>query len=1196
MKKLLIFICILSIGLFISGCGIFEKDITVTSIQVNGDKTEFDENFKLSDISVKVINSDGSSKVVPLTSGMISSEDLAKFQTEGQHSIKVKYLGAETSFEIKIVGEKGADGKEVELQVADDYIQWRYKGTSTWTNLVSLSSLNGEDGEDGEDGKEVELEIVEGFIKYRYKGESTWINLVELSTLIGPKGTDGKEIEIQVSDGFVQWRHKGDPTWSNLIEVSKLVGPKGEDGFEVELQLKDNYIQYKHINDTEWTNLISLNIIRGDVGPAGPAGPGTVIEISEDGYWIINGFKTTHKAVYTPEIQKFKVTFDANGGEMPEDYSNILENINQGSTIDLPIPTHPNLTFMGWFTGVEIHDSQFGEFDTVESDLVLIAKWDYSLENLEKFLNITNSKSYSLSIYKKHVDIDNDYENYITSNYYLDNNGNLNTHDNYLNIDYLQKYERFCDDYYLYTEGKDFDFYSYGEGWEFESDTYEEYYYLDLSYLNLNKFIHTDKSHIYQYPVNTDLFMAIQDYYIEDCLSSINYGNSYSYIDLENMKFVVNIEGYYVDEKSSIYIEYSISDVGSTFVTFPVEEVKLSIIDKLENYMDYDDFIFATEESKNTFLLRLNEMKDIITSENDLEVLYELNNSFYMELYNFDFIRDDVAYERYIFIDDLCMFFEEISLVATDESIANMQAILNTAITNINSSTIIEAQSIVYFAEIAIEEAFVEDPIKVELENYKMDTVQDLYLFAEELSEYLQDYDQIFDIINMYEIRFREAKSKDEVDEVEIIIIERFQSNELIYDFDRLQNLKFQYYYSNIKYFNEGINSFANYPQEIYDLHNESINAIFNGNSYFEVLDAYFLYLDKLYPLILKHNKDAYIERMNIPYNEKLLFAKDADVIIIESIFNTYKELINNEPVIKNVHMLFNNYLSEIYIFTPDEIKLEKNNCLEMLKNNYKSLLEFSTYESSIQITIKYEIAITNINNSLTIDEVRNNLEAGNNTMASVYVTDYNKIDLQIYKVSTVSKMRDLVNGVNNYVESYHSYKTNELIDKYIPLINTCTTKEEVDSTYILWYEDLLNIVVDIQLDHFMVIRNYMINDINNAIEFISENYLETQSAYLTKLQNALAVIDQSYHLVKVINAINDLGGSPVDYIKQLNTNQLTSIYNQFMELLDDADKIELETQYNSYYLIEFNTADDYNSQYQIIVSFNEFCFNLLYE
>ncbi|MDR2410122.1 MAG: hypothetical protein LBE13_18715, partial [Bacteroidales bacterium] len=43
-------------------------------------------------------------------------------------------------------GINGVDGKNIELQKTSTYIQWRLTGASTWTNLIALSDLKGEDG------------------------------------------------------------------------------------------------------------------------------------------------------------------------------------------------------------------------------------------------------------------------------------------------------------------------------------------------------------------------------------------------------------------------------------------------------------------------------------------------------------------------------------------------------------------------------------------------------------------------------------------------------------------------------------------------------------------------------------------------------------------------------------------------------------------------------------------------------------------------------------------------------------------------------------------------------------------------------------------------------------------------------------------------------------------------------------------
>ena len=98
-------------------------------------------------------------------------------------------------------GTDGDDGREVELQVATGYIQWRYVGDVSWTNLVSLVSLTGPAGQDGTNG------------------------------LDGSNGSDGREVLLQVSGGYIQWQYSGDMSWTNLVALADLKGEKGDDGY-----------------------------------------------------------------------------------------------------------------------------------------------------------------------------------------------------------------------------------------------------------------------------------------------------------------------------------------------------------------------------------------------------------------------------------------------------------------------------------------------------------------------------------------------------------------------------------------------------------------------------------------------------------------------------------------------------------------------------------------------------------------------------------------------------------------------------------------------------------------------------------------------------------------------------------------------------------------------------------------------------
>ena len=49
-------------------------------------------------------------------------------------------------------GTTGTNGKQIELQKTPLYIQWRYQGDSSWTNLIALSDLKGDKGDTGDAG------------------------------------------------------------------------------------------------------------------------------------------------------------------------------------------------------------------------------------------------------------------------------------------------------------------------------------------------------------------------------------------------------------------------------------------------------------------------------------------------------------------------------------------------------------------------------------------------------------------------------------------------------------------------------------------------------------------------------------------------------------------------------------------------------------------------------------------------------------------------------------------------------------------------------------------------------------------------------------------------------------------------------------------------------------------------------------
>ncbi|MDD4027022.1 MAG: hypothetical protein PHO75_02420 [Candidatus Shapirobacteria bacterium] len=118
-------------------------------------------------------------------------------------------------------GDQGDPGEEIELQVADGYIQWKYTSDVSWTNLIAVSSLigatgpKGDKGDTGDAGTEIELQNTGTYIQWRYIG-GEWTNLVALSVLVGPQGEQG----IQGEKGST-W--KGDWSSATAYVVDDIV-------------------------------------------------------------------------------------------------------------------------------------------------------------------------------------------------------------------------------------------------------------------------------------------------------------------------------------------------------------------------------------------------------------------------------------------------------------------------------------------------------------------------------------------------------------------------------------------------------------------------------------------------------------------------------------------------------------------------------------------------------------------------------------------------------------------------------------------------------------------------------------------------------------------------------------------------------------------------------------------------------------
>ena len=197
---------------------------------------------------------------------------------------------------VKIETLVGKSGREVEIKKDGNFVKWRYTDEENWTNLIDLTSLIGQDGKNGvsgKDGREIEVSTSDDYIVYRYKGDKSWTKLIGLSSLKGKdgtdgnngtdgvNGTDGKEVEITKDDTYVKWRYKGEEVWNNLIDLVSLKGQDGSNGSngtvgvngkEIELDNDGINVKWRYVGTETWNTLTSIADLKGEKGDKGDSG------------------------------------------------------------------------------------------------------------------------------------------------------------------------------------------------------------------------------------------------------------------------------------------------------------------------------------------------------------------------------------------------------------------------------------------------------------------------------------------------------------------------------------------------------------------------------------------------------------------------------------------------------------------------------------------------------------------------------------------------------------------------------------------------------------------------------------------------------------------------------------------------------------------------------------------------------------
>ena len=267
---------------------------------------------------------------------------------------------------------------KTDFRVQGGYIQVTKDGT-TWENLIDIDDLKGEDGENGNngvgiDGREVEFQTTEYFIQWRYKtsdNSDVWRNLIDLSSLQGDRGTDGKEVEFRNTGYSIQWRYVdnsqgSEDNWEFLVDLDDIKGENGDDGATwysgSEVPENDRNL-YKYGDLFFHTTTLDIYKFGGS-----------------QWYDIANLKANLEKEKVTVEFEvnlpeyMYEFNKDIEGNKMLQ-----TQTIDKGSWLELETFKKSGLSdyFLGWYIGTGVDETKITSYTSINDDCTLTAKWDY---------------------------------------------------------------------------------------------------------------------------------------------------------------------------------------------------------------------------------------------------------------------------------------------------------------------------------------------------------------------------------------------------------------------------------------------------------------------------------------------------------------------------------------------------------------------------------------------------------------------------------------------------------------------------------------------------------------------------------------------------------------------------------------------------------------------------------------------------
>ena len=394
---------------------------TITKVETNGNEDTYEiEYVDGSKSYFLVINGENGEQGIQGEPGKDGHTPEVKIGENGNWIID----GVDTEISAKgVQGETGNGIEKIELtdtkENVDTYTIFFTDGTTT--TFTVTNGVDGEQGIQGEPGKDghtptIEIgengnRIIDGVdSEIKAEGKDGLDGNTILNGTNNPTNDLGKDGDfyINTSNWDVFLKENGEWISKGCLKGYTGVGIKTIEKTGSEENVDIYTITYSDGTTTNFSVTNGADGEQGIQGEPGEDGHTPIIEIGENGHWIIDKVDTGISAIgkdgedgksayelyleenpeYTGTLsdwiddlvsgklyKTFRVEFDCNGGYLDMD---IPYNYEVGSVIlQLPVPKHSkDRTFLGWYTGSTINDKKVSNYDPIFSDITLVARWD----------------------------------------------------------------------------------------------------------------------------------------------------------------------------------------------------------------------------------------------------------------------------------------------------------------------------------------------------------------------------------------------------------------------------------------------------------------------------------------------------------------------------------------------------------------------------------------------------------------------------------------------------------------------------------------------------------------------------------------------------------------------------------------------------------------------------------------------------